>query len=130
MTRSVWVTSLNRLDHQLQQLLVHALNLNIHLVHVPNEKQRQNKNCKTDELEMDEQVCKDERERTRYEIVEPRSATYAGPRFADRNIGRERHCDRNRSLIDCKEDKHEHRKCDRIHLKAVQAYVAPKCMVG
>jgi len=59
-TGCIWVTSLDRFDHQFEQLPIHALDLKIHLVHVPYEEERQHEDGETNDLESDEQESQDE----------------------------------------------------------------------
>ena len=69
MARCVRVSCFNSLYHQLEKLSVDTFYLKVHLVHMTNEEQRQDKHREPYDLQPCEKEGEHNRERTRNEII-------------------------------------------------------------
>src|SRR5438132_434287 len=83
-TRCVWITRFDRLHHQLEQVSVNLLQLQVYLVNVSNEKQRQYKNQNARDLKPHVEVREKGPDRRREHIIYDGSASNSDPSSFER----------------------------------------------
>src|SRR6266704_3354160 len=129
MARCIWVSRFNGLYHQLEELSIDSLDLKVHLVHVTDKKQRQDKHCAAYYLQPSEKEREHDWKRTRNKIIQDRVSGDSPPCFTNGNVGRGCDSERHRSLVHDKEHKNHRCKGGEVYMNSIEPDVTSQSSV-
>src|SRR5712664_151499 len=121
MARCIRVSRFNGLYHQLEKLSVYPFDLKIHLVHMTDKEQWQDKHSQPYYLQPREEEGEHDRERARNKIIEERIACDPGPCLTNGDVRRPRHGESYGTLVDDKKNKNHRCKRREVQMNSIES---------
>src|SRR2546426_9845282 len=130
MTRGIRISCLHGFDHQLEFFLEFLLQLQVHLIELAREEQREDYDGQTEELELYVEKDEEDRKRARKQVSDQSVATDSAPGFANRHSSAaERDRDCHAAVIHHEERHHQSEKRDERKREVIETHAPAEARV-